>query len=72
MTGEIYGLLVRKPRFLMAVHRAGAGRAFPGLVTWRQQHHTSVGVSVFLDLFDALAREADPFPRAYPTRYLTP
>ena len=45
-----------------------AGRAFPGLITWRQTHHEHASVGGFLEAFEALAAEADPF--ASPIRYL--
>ena len=47
-----------------------AGRAFPGLITWRQKHHERMSVGGFLEAFEALAAEEDPF--AYPIRYLSP
>lgn len=45
-----------------------AGRAFPGLITWRQTQHKDTNVGAFLEAFEALAAEANPF--AYPIRYL--
>jgi hypothetical protein len=45
-----------------------AERPFRGLITWRQTQHQDTSVGAFLEAFEALAAEANPF--VYPIRYL--
>ena len=47
-----------------------AGTPFRGYLTWKQKHHERMTVGEFLEAFEALAAEDDPF--AYPIRYITP
>lgn len=46
------------------------GRPFQGIICWKQQHRTRMNESDFLQAFEDLASEPDPF--AYPIRYITP
>jgi hypothetical protein len=46
------------------------GRRFRGLVTWAQLHHLRFTEAAFVAAFEQLAGEEDPFPAAYPIRYL--
>jgi hypothetical protein len=47
-----------------------ARRPFRGFLTWKQKHHEHMSVGEFLEAFEALAAEDDPF--AYKIRYITP
>ena len=47
-----------------------AGKPFRGFLTWKQKHHERMSVGEFLEAFEALAAEDDPF--AYKIRYVTP
>lgn len=46
-----------------------AGTAFRGYITWKQKLHERMSVREFLEAFEALAAEDDPF--AYKIRYIT-
>lgn len=59
-------------QLVIAVEWAAAGRRFPGLVTWPQKRHETLNVGLFLELFEGLAAQEEPFPPAYPIRFLTP
>jgi hypothetical protein len=45
-------------------------RPFRGLLTWPQLHHRRFAEADFIAAFEKLAAEDDPFPAAYPIRYL--
>ena len=47
-----------------------AGKPFRGFITWQQRHHERMSVGEFLEAFEALAAEDDPF--AYRIRYISP
>jgi len=47
-----------------------AGKPFRGYITWKQKLHERMSVGEFLEAFEALAAEDDPF--AYKIRYITP
>jgi predicted nuclease of predicted toxin-antitoxin system len=46
------------------------GRPFKGLLTWPQVRYREWSESQILAAFEALAAEENPFPAAYPIRYL--
>jgi hypothetical protein len=54
----------------LALRWIAEGRAFRGLLTWAQLHHLRFTESAFVTAFEKLAAEEDPFPAAYPIRYL--
>jgi hypothetical protein len=54
----------------IALDWIAAGQPFRGYIAWKQKHHERMTVGEFLDAFEALAAEDDPF--AYPIRYITP
>ena len=46
------------------------GEPFRGYITWKQKHHDHMRVGEFLEAFEALAAEDNPFD--YKIRYITP
>ncbi len=57
-------------QFEIAIRWLAFGRAFAGLVTWRQAHYTRASVGDFLRAFEALAAQDDPFGN-YPVVHLS-
>ena len=47
------------------------GKPFTGLVIWRLRLHDCLREGWFIEKFERLAEEDDPFPFFYPIRYLT-
>lgn len=47
------------------------GRAFRGLICWPRSHYGLMSAGAFLELFEQLARQDDPFA-AYPVLHLKP
>lgn len=47
------------------------GRPFRGLLTWPQLYHRRFTETAFVASFERMAAEEDPFPAAYPIRYLS-
>lgn len=56
----------------LALQWISAGRAFTGFLTWPQRHHRRWSDGEIVEGFEGLAVEDDPFPAAYPIRYLKP
>ena len=48
------------------------GRPFRGFITWPQTHHQEWSDGEIVQAFEDLTAEEDPFPAAYPIRYLKP
>lgn len=48
------------------------GHPFTGYLTWPQLRQREWSDKLMADAFEALAGEDDPFPKAYPIRYLQP
>jgi len=47
-------------------------RSFTGFLTWPQLRQKEWSDGVIVEAFEDLAQEDDPFPKAYPIRYLKP
>ena len=56
----------------LALEWLSQGRPFPGFLTWPQLHHQEWSDGAIVEAFEDLASEEDPFPKAYPIRYLKP
>lgn len=54
----------------IALDWIAVGKPFRGYITWKQKHHERMSVGDFLEAFEALAAEDDPF--AYKIRYIIP
>lgn len=48
------------------------GKSLRGYITWPQAYHQVWSDGEIVRAFDDLAAEEDPFPAAYPIRYLKP
>ena len=48
------------------------GRSFPGLVEWPQRLHERMRIGWFVENFEALAREDQPFDPDYPIVHIKP
>jgi hypothetical protein len=46
-------------------------RPFRGFLTWPQLHHRRFTETDFVEAFEKLAGDEEPFPAAYPIRYLS-
>ncbi len=60
-----------KDQLLIALRWIEEARPFRGYIVWRQKLIDRFPVSAFLDAFDALAVQDDPF-HSYPIVYLKP
>ena len=56
----------------IALQWLSQGRPFTGFLTWPQLRQKEWSDGTIVEAFEDLAREDDPFPKAYPIRYLKP
>lgn len=58
-------------QLLAAQERVAAGAWFPGLIHWKREHERWMSVGEFVDAFEAMAVEPEPFANSR-IRYIKP